>query len=457
MFFPRLKDALKRNRITLNSFHYSLDNEPLTAARLDEIREEICHPGNTNHWSFWTPADLPSFVVQALMVIPNVVTTLELHSRKIGRCPMTGCRLHQYLCESPHLLHLKAPRTAFLVDHFDIHHLVDETIAEHDIAGTVTPVVHAPLTISVSGTGSLTGAGVGTIATSSTAVATTTTGLPPIWKCRNLRTLHMSFRCSRSNYPSTIPLLHLRTRILFGYLSRVSPELRDLRIDTSFMDSANYNVHESKMYLAFEGGFCLLSRLHFLERLSIDAVCRRVFYNPWELTWMLGNEEIEREARVVERWSVIKGAEQRRSGPTRQELVVLQSRPLRKSAAAVASSRFLSCNACGTKAGRLCSTRKKDNSDTNANVYAVADDEQDIRMALENLGQLQDIVEMMDELDAEAEGAGGMSRMVKRCWPHLQKIALYRPNRYGLSRREEAIEQLVSDSFFRALVRKTFY
>ncbi|KAF9912040.1 hypothetical protein EC991_000985 [Linnemannia zychae] len=456
-FFPRLKDALKRNRIVLNSFHYSLDNEPLTAERLDEIREEIYHPQKANHWSFWTPADLPSFVVQTLMVIPNVVTTLELHSSKIGRCPMVDCNLHQYLCESPHLLHLKAPRTAFLVDHFDIHRLVDATIAEHDAAETNTLVAHAPARFLSSGTGSVTGTGAGTIAATSAAVTTTT--LPPVWKCRNLRTLHIAFRCSRSNYRFTVPLLHLRTRILFGYISRVCPELRDLRIDTSFMDSANYNVREPKMYLAFEGGFCLLSRLHYLERLSIDAVCRRVFYNPWELTWMLGKEEVDREARAAERRSVIKEAEQRRTGSTRQELAFLQSR---ETMAGVASSRFLSCNTCGTKTGRLCSSHNKNTSNSNTNAENEDGDEHDLRIALENLGQLQDIVEVMDDLDAEAgvEGEGeeeGKGRMVKRCWPHLQKIVLYRPYRYGLSRREEAIEQLVPDSFFQALVRKTFY
>ncbi|KAK3845783.1 MAG: hypothetical protein J3R72DRAFT_435614 [Linnemannia gamsii] len=461
-FFPRLKDTLKRHRITLNSFHYSIDNEPLTAARLIEIREEICHPRKANHWSFWTPADLPLFVFQTLRVMPNVVTTLELHSSKIGRCPMTGCKLHQYLCDSPHLLHLKAPRTAFLVDHFDIHHLVDATIAAHDAADTVAPTVHAPLSLSATGSGTVTGAGAGV----GTMAASTSTTIPPIWKCRNLRTLHMSFRCSRSNYPSTIPLLHLRTRILFGYISRVCPELRDLRIDTSFMDSANYDVHEAKMYLAFEGGFCLLSRLHFLERLSIDAVCRRVFYSPWELTWMLGDEEVDREEKVVERKRImIDRVEQQRTASERRDWAVLHGRPSRVSIAAAVPSRFSSCNTCGTKTGRL---RSKDNTDTDTDADD-DNDERDVRLLLENLGQLQEIVEVMeelDELDAEAdtegeEGTGKRKRrsrkVVKYCWPHLQKIALFRPNRYGLSRREEAIEQLVPDSLFQMLVRRTFY
>ncbi|KAF8943809.1 hypothetical protein BGZ47_005028 [Haplosporangium gracile] len=443
-FFPRFKGALKRHGIILNSFHYSLDNEPpsTAAARLIEIWNEICHPRATE-WSFWTSADLPHFAFQTLVQIPNVVTTLELHSSKIGRCLMIGCKLHQYLCESPHLLHLKAPRTAFLVDHFDIHGLVDATTTAYN-AGTEA------------GTGA--GAGHGTTVTTavipsaSTPVPTPTTmttssRAPPIWKCRNLRTLHMAFRCSSHTqshyYPPTLNILHLRSRILFGYLSRVLPELRDLRIDTSFVDSANYNVHESKLYLAFEGGFCLLSRLHFLERLSVDAVCQRVFYEPWELTWMLGSEEVDVEGGRKERRSVIAGLEQSEAGS-----MVERSATLRSRTEVTAPPQYLSCTACGVKTGRLRSTNNVDDDHDDYN------DEQDLRTALENLGHVQDIVDVMDGLDA-VSGKG--EEEVVKCWPHLQKIALYRPNRYGLSCREEAIQQLVPDTFFQALVRRTFY
>lgn len=436
-FFSRLKNTLIRHGIILNSFHYSLDNEtlPTAAARLDEIiREEICGP-RANQWSFWTQADLPPFAFQILRTqIPNVVTTLELHGNKIGRCPMTGCKLHQYLCESPHLLHLKAPRTAFLVDHFDIHRVVDVTIIAYE-AGT--------------GTGAEAGHEV-TVATpvipsaGSSMPTTTMTGtpLPPIWKCRNLRTLHMAFRCSGQSYhPASLKILQIRTRILFGYISRVCPELRDLRIDTSFMDSAHYNIHEFKMYLAFEGGFCLLSRLHFLERLSVDAVCRRVYYEPWELSWMLGPEEPEQEEGRKDRRKVLAELDQRDTRLIVEGSAALQRDP------DMTTSTHMSCTACGAKSGRLRPT-------TNHDEKGDYDDVQALRMTLENLGHVQDIIEVMDELEtAPREGEDEATK----CWPHLQKIALYRPNRYGLSRREEAIRQLVPDTFFRTLVRRTFY
>lgn len=455
-FFPRLKDILKRHGITLNSFHFSLDNEPLlptleAAARLNEILKEICHP-LANKWSFWTSADLPLFAYQSLVQIPNVVTTLELHSSKIGRCPMTGCKLHQYLCESPHLLHLKAPRTAFLVDHFDIHGLVNATIAAYE-AGTETGT----------GTGAAgAGAGHGTtvvttvtpsVSTPVPAPSTTsasTTPPPPIWKCRNLRTLHLAFRCNSqfqsTYYPPSLKLLHLRTRILFGYISHVLPDLRDLRMDTSFLDSAQFNVHEAKMYLAFEGGFCLLSRLHFLERVSLDAVGKRAGYEPWELGCILGGGEGDVEGGCRERRRVVQELEDRE---TRSMVERSRSDSLDVERA---SLRYLSCTACGAKTGLVRPTIIPDSGEVDY------DDEQDVRRALVNLGFVQDIVDVMDELDVlvgerEREVEGG----VARCWPHLQKIALYRPNRYGLTRREEAIQHMVSDTFFRTLVRKTFY
>ncbi|KAK3808058.1 MAG: hypothetical protein JOS17DRAFT_554065 [Linnemannia elongata] len=456
-FFPRLKETLKRHGITLNSFHYSLDNELLlptlaAAARLDEIQKEICQP-RAEKWSFWTSSDLPTFAYQSLVQIPNVVTTLELHSSKIGRCLMTGCKLHQYLCESPHLLHLKAPRTAFLIDHFDIHGVVDATIAAYE-AGTETGT----------GTGAGIGAGHGTtvvsavIPSASTAVpvptttSTTSTPLPPIWKCRNLRTLHIGFRCNSHTlstyYPPTLRLLHLRTRILFGYISRVLPDLRDLRMDTSLLDSAQFNVHEAKMYLAFEGGFCLLSRLHFLERVSVDAVGKRVGYEPWELGWMLGGGEEDVEGGWKERRRVVRELEERE---TRSMVERSRSGSLDVVRAPL---RYLTCTACGAKTGRL---RPTTNPDSGEVEY---DDEHDVRMALANLGCAQDIIDVMDELDSltgAGEGEGEGAGEVARCWPHLQKIALYRPNRYGLTRREEAIQQLVPDTFFQTLVRRTFY
>ncbi|KAF9097681.1 hypothetical protein BGX29_007984 [Mortierella sp. GBA35] len=402
-FFLRLKDCLRRHRITLNSFHYSIFNVPLTATRLEEIRE-ICP--RADQWSFWTSADLPPFAAHTLAQVPNVVTTLELHSSRIGRCPMTNCKLHQYLCESPHLLHLKAPRTAFLVDHFDIYYLVDVAVD-----GTAAPQATSHTTPLASILGVGTGPGVGT------RLGDTVTNLPsPIWKCRNLRTLHIAFRCGRA-YPAFMRIFHLRMRILFGYLSRVCSELRDLRIDTSLMGSANYNVNDPKMYLAFEGGFCLLSRLRYLERLSVEAVCKRVFYSPWELTWMLESEDAS--SKNMRQMAIAGWEHQRRVGPA-----LLQERRQRT----MATPRFAD------------------------------DDDYDMRMQLVNLGRLQDVIDAIGELEGggDEQGTTGEARRLQ-CWPHLQKITLYRPNRFGLVRREQAIEQLVHTTVLQTLLGKTFY
>ncbi|KAF9290820.1 hypothetical protein BGZ88_007177 [Linnemannia elongata] len=62
----------------------------------------------------------PSTMVFSTWNSQNSFTTLELHD--IESCA-TGpnCRLHQYLRESPHLLNIRAPRTAVMVEVLDVY------------------------------------------------------------------------------------------------------------------------------------------------------------------------------------------------------------------------------------------------------------------------------------------------------------------------------------------------
>lgn len=71
-------------------------------------------------WSIWGGGDLTNNVLSSLRDLHNIVTTLELHD--IESCA-TGpnCRLYQYLRESPHLLNIRAPRTAIMVEVLDVY------------------------------------------------------------------------------------------------------------------------------------------------------------------------------------------------------------------------------------------------------------------------------------------------------------------------------------------------
>ena len=74
------------------------------------------------------------------------------------------------------------------------------------------------------------------------------------WTCRFLETLHLRI-VGRKLYFR----LEDDSRVLFGYLSRVCPLLRDLTIE------------RKRQSLSLKGGFCLLSRLHHLERVEMKA------------------------------------------------------------------------------------------------------------------------------------------------------------------------------------------
>lgn len=70
-------------------------------------------------WSIWGGGDLNN-VVSSLRDLHNIVISLGLHD--IESCA-TGpnCHLHQYLRESPHLLNIRAPRTAVMVEVLDVY------------------------------------------------------------------------------------------------------------------------------------------------------------------------------------------------------------------------------------------------------------------------------------------------------------------------------------------------
>jgi len=56
---------------------------------------------------------LPSYTIERLFSIPNQVTMLEI----LGPCDT----LHDFLCDSPQLLHVKVPWTTIQPHHMDLH------------------------------------------------------------------------------------------------------------------------------------------------------------------------------------------------------------------------------------------------------------------------------------------------------------------------------------------------
>ncbi|KAG0278047.1 hypothetical protein BGZ95_004809 [Linnemannia exigua] len=243
-------EYVKQIRLRLRSFHISvyaartLDMDPSTML-------SVCP--EATEWTFWTEG-LTESIVHDLSQSPNNVTSLDLLWDTSPGSRWSSV-LHQYLCQSPHLLHLRTPRTRFQVKHLDLHHQLPAAI---DSWGANR--VHA-------------------------------TG---IWSCRKLRTLHFTIEWN-SNYLGKGPAA---ARVVFGYLSRVCPRLEDLQLTSKRRDP-----YECKLWLGLQGGFCLLASLRYLERLHIGSALHFSNFEEWELSWMtpLGLNLDHRRARQARR------------------------------------------------------------------------------------------------------------------------------------------------------------
>ncbi|KAF8920888.1 hypothetical protein BGZ58_004288 [Dissophora ornata] len=201
---------------------------------LDELRliQLLQSKGHTNTIDLPGPIneELVSFVKDSFLELQDTLTTLEI-VRPISSRDTCSESLHRYLCDSPHLLHLKAPDLPFSPLWFDIEGILDAK-------------------------GSYRREKYGSVQTNSTQYEVVRRYVDPfhrrIWACRNLRTLYL--KCSietGDSYSQESALL------IFGYLSKVCPRLQDLSLKRYLLN------------LSLEGGFCLLMRLTELRRLSI--------------------------------------------------------------------------------------------------------------------------------------------------------------------------------------------
>ncbi|KAF8937563.1 hypothetical protein BGZ58_002476 [Dissophora ornata] len=209
----------------------------------------------------------------------NHLTSLEI-VRSSHFLPPRGNALHEFLCSSPLLEHLKAGSTAYYIENLDLNRLLpeqgccleleDDDDDRRDSAGD-----------SASDSSSLKYA----------------TASRRVWACRNLKTLHLKFtrrrhlqHCSTqsSSYnspvssatsasPSERSVIVLEnspiiSRIVYGYVARFCPRLQDLLI------------RGSRLNMTLRGGFCLLTRLRELKKMAIfqcDYQLRERDILPW--------------------------------------------------------------------------------------------------------------------------------------------------------------------------------
>ncbi|KAG9073182.1 hypothetical protein KI688_000969 [Linnemannia hyalina] len=264
-----LLEHIKQLRLQLRSFHISV-----YAARTLDLKpgaiSSVCP--EAAEWTFWT-VGLTDTISKELALLTNNVTALDF-LWDAGSNGRWGITLHQYLCQSPHLLHLRAPKTRFQVEHLDLHNR---------------------LSIPVEVDGSRV--------------------VPGIWRCRRLRTLQVSLEWNIHYYENG----PTATRIVFGYLSRVCPQLEELHLSSKRRD-----MYERKLLLWLEGGICLLANLRHLKRLHVGSGYHHFTSEAWELSWMTPSglnldHRRARQARMVSWEADILQEERDELGSTRAE------------------------------------------------------------------------------------------------------------------------------------------
>ncbi|KAF9207040.1 hypothetical protein BGZ49_001319 [Haplosporangium sp. Z 27] len=138
---------------------------------------------------------------------------------------LVGDLLHAFLCQSPHLLHLKAEGVNIQLN----------LLSQFTPSSVNADRVNAdPLRCD------------GVI----------TSEKCTLWACRNLKTLHLQFDCRMRDDRKS----DNNSRKLFGYISRVCPKLEDL------------SICRKDLTLGVRSGFCLLSNLSRLRQLRISVL-----------------------------------------------------------------------------------------------------------------------------------------------------------------------------------------
>ncbi|KAG0321934.1 hypothetical protein BGZ97_009644 [Linnemannia gamsii] len=197
--------------------------------------------------------DIHSGTSTLLQPIVNNLTRLEILSttEPLYHSPASALShvLHEYLCQSPLLEHLVAPGVFYRSEYMELR-------GEVGSDGLYQPK-HWD----------------------------STTSHPPagvrrtekrVWACRRLQTLHIFFGSTPQEEASAVT-----SRILFGYITRVCPDLQELVI------------RKTALHVELEGGMCLLTRLHKLQRLTVASLMHATRFGIQDIEWMAKTNAVE--------------------------------------------------------------------------------------------------------------------------------------------------------------------
>lgn len=222
-------DYVRSLGLGLTAFHLSTNDMYGTLAEpsFQQLFQELA-PTMTTFSLSTGDMTMPLIASLGLGTLRNVITTLELV--RMAYNPELSSVLCEFLCNAPFLLHLKASRVMYYTQLMDLNSC-DGLDGPEPAEERLTPKV---------------------------------------WACRGLQTLHLGFSKRRGNGTK----MDIQSRIVFGYISKVCPCLRDVEI---------YIVRGT---LAQEGGLCLLTRITGLERLLVEVEGYSEVGGEHDLDWV---------------------------------------------------------------------------------------------------------------------------------------------------------------------------
>ncbi|KAG0285936.1 hypothetical protein BGZ96_009883 [Linnemannia gamsii] len=270
--------------IKLDSFLFSFLSPTMQSDDgTQSIVTELCP--NLHEWCLWTPDTTPA-LLKSLESLPNVITNLELCWNYLEDSGTQPCRqdseakvprlLHQYLCNSPHLLRLKSLQAAYPLRGMDLHRRVGFS--------WLTPNTEFPWSASED----------------------KKLIQPGIWACRKLKKVELVVHDHEGSQIST----PVSSRIIFGYISRVCPELEfvDLRVPRVCRKDPDSPLYQPVIFKRLDGGMCFLTRLKKLQLLKVcteawvaDFECKDVDLN-WLLMGGRDSEEKQRRKEKMSEW-----------------------------------------------------------------------------------------------------------------------------------------------------------
>ncbi|KAG0310433.1 hypothetical protein BGZ97_012563 [Linnemannia gamsii] len=282
--------------LRLRSVHFSVRDEITTDDDLRSMLFGVC-PRSTD-WTLWA-SDLKPLVVQSMNELPNHITNLDLYWHDRSGCLSAASdTLNQYLCASPHLMHLRMFNVGFDFKHMDVHNRAGLRYSAISEDRTTTATTLATVTSGKPGSRDEAGA------------------CPQVWKCRNLKTLYIELH----GHGDEMIKDPVQSRIIFGYIAAVCPQLRDLHIKVPWTCRSNNEVYYPAICLQLEGGLCHLARLRHLTRLRFQDWTSGT--SRYDLNWMtpLGQSVRYRRRRqeVMAQWEPwLEGEAKQESGMIR--------------------------------------------------------------------------------------------------------------------------------------------